>query len=394
MPLQIYNPRERALVRAADAVFAAASGVAKPFRRRARVPASQRILLLRLERIGDLVMALPGIAAVRHFAPSAEIDLVVGSWNADLARAIPSVNRVVTLDAQWLAREGRGLGMPALLRIASTWRARRYDLGINFEPDIRSNLLLGVAATQWAAGYRSAGGGALLDQALEYDPGAHTADNARRLVSAIFGAAAPSTVPVLSIPESERRRATTLIGSASRPLVAMHVSGGRAVKQWEPARFADVAQRLVSTRGATIIFSGAPTDAALIAQVSSRLPPGTHIDASKNISLLTLAALLEAADVMVTGDTGPMHVAAAVGTPIVAVFGPSDPRRYAPTGAFDTVVRVDLPCAPCNRIRLPPARCTGVIPDCLALIPADRVYEAVIGILDQCRRSTARGASA
>ena len=394
MPLQIYNPRERALVRAADAVLGAASTLAKPFRRRTRVTAPQRILLLRLERIGDLLMALPGIAAVRHFAPQAEIDLVVGSWNAELASAIPGVNRVISLDAAWLAREGEGLGMAALLRAATAWRRRRYDLAINFEPDIRSNLLLAASGARWTAGYHSAGGGALLDQALEYDPSAHTADNARRLVSALFGAAAPSATALLNIPESERRRARALVGSAARPLVAMHVNGGRAVKQWDPARFAAVAQRLALSRGATIVFTGAPADRPLIAQAASTLPPGSSIDASKDISLLTLAAILEQADVMVTGDTGPMHVAAAVGTPIVAVFGPSDPRRYAPRGALDVIVRVDLPCAPCNRIRLPPARCTGVIPDCLALIPADRVYDAVVGILDQCRPSTVRGASA
>ncbi len=78
-----------------------------------------------------------------------------------------------------------------------------------------------------------------------------------------------------------------------------------------------------------------------------------------------------------------MHLAAAVGTPIVAVFGPSDPRRYAPRGPIDRVVRIDLPCAPCNRIRLPPARCTGHIPDCLAFISVDRVLAAALDVLHE-----------
>ena len=181
MPLQIYDPRERALVGAADAALAAGAALARPFRRRVRPVAPQRILLFRLERIGDLLMALPGIAAVRQFAPQARIDLVVGSWNAELARAIPSVDRILTVDARWLARESEGLGLPALLRTAARWRAERYDLAINFEPDVRSNLMIAAAGARWTAGYRSAGGGALLDQALEYDPAAHTADNARRL---------------------------------------------------------------------------------------------------------------------------------------------------------------------------------------------------------------------
>jgi len=94
-------------------------------------------------------------------------------------------------------------------------------------------------------------------------------------------------------------------------------------------------------------------------------------------SLRELAALLKACEVVLTNDTGPMHLANAVGTPIVAVFGPSDPRRYAPRGVRDTVVRIDLPCSPCNRIRLPPVRCVGHTPDCLAGVEVARVLAAI-----------------
>src|SRR5829696_2529393 len=110
--LQIYDAHERALVAAADRLLAIGAAAARPFRRRRKSVSPQRILLLRLERIGDLVMVLPAIAAVRAFAPSARIELVVGSWNAALAGAIPSVDRVHRLDAQWLARDGGGLGVP------------------------------------------------------------------------------------------------------------------------------------------------------------------------------------------------------------------------------------------------------------------------------------------
>lgn len=383
--LQIYNRRERAFVGAADRLLVAATAVTRPFRRRTKPAAPNRILLLRLERIGDLVMTLPAIAAVRALAPSAHVDLVVGSWNAQLARALPAVNNVVTLDADWLARDGGGLGLAQLLKSAAGWRRSAHDLAINFEPDLRSNLLIAAAGAHWTAGYGSGGGGPLLDQPLDYDPSAHTTDNARRLVEAVFGAAAPrSTIPLIEISEQHRQRARTLLGSARRPLVAMHVSGGRPVKQWDPARFADVARRLVAGRGASILLTGSAADRPLIEQVTGTLPAGSVVEATSEPDLLTLAALLDEAELLITGDTGPMHIAAAVGTPIVAVFGASDPRRYAPRGALDRVVRVDLPCAPCNRIRLPPARCTGIIPDCLALISPDRVLDAAIQILDQC----------
>src|SRR4029079_9778357 len=136
---------------------------------------------------GDLLMALPAIADVQALAPQAEIDLVVGSWNATLARAVAQCRRVHTLDAAWLARGGHGLGMYSLLRAARGWRRERYDLAINFEPDARSNLLAASAGAAWSVEYLSGAGGALLDLALDYDAGAHTTDNARRLVAAALG---------------------------------------------------------------------------------------------------------------------------------------------------------------------------------------------------------------
>ncbi len=110
----------------------------------------QRILLLRLERIGDLLMSAPAIAAVRQFAPDAEIDLVVGSWNASIARLIPGLDRVETLDASWLSRGSGGGGMRALMAQARGWRARHYDLAINFEGDIRSHLLVALSGATGA----------------------------------------------------------------------------------------------------------------------------------------------------------------------------------------------------------------------------------------------------
>jgi ADP-heptose:LPS heptosyltransferase len=116
------------------------------------------------------------------------------------------------------------------------------------------------------------------------------------------------------------------------------------------------------------------------------LPAAYVVDVAGRLDLLTLAAVIERLDLLVTGDTGPMHLAVAVSTPVVAVFGPSDPARYAPRGPSDRIVRVDLPCSPCNRIRLPPARCVGHTPDCLASIATDSVFTTALSVLDESRR--------
>jgi ADP-heptose:LPS heptosyltransferase len=405
-PLQIYDRRERALVAAADRTLALGASIARPFRRRRAPEAPRRILLLRLERIGDLLMVLPAIAEVRARAREAEIDLVVGSWNANLAGAVDAIRGVHTLDAGWLARGSRGLGIFSLIRAARRWRAAQYDLVINFEPDIRTNLLAAASGARWTVGYGSGGGGALLDVALDFDPRAHTTDNANRLVAAALApartasAAAETQVesepgfevaPILIVPARAQENAARLIGDAQPPLVGGHVSGGRAIKQWPPERFADVARRVIDTTGGTIVLSGSADDRALVLGVKTMLPTRHVVDVADDRDLLTLAAILERLDLFITGDTGPMHLAAAVGTPIVAVFGPSDPVRYAPHGPLDRVIRVDLPCSPCNRIRLPPARCVGHTPDCLALLEADRVFAAASAVLEQVgRRQTVR----
>ena len=165
------------------------------------------------------------------------------------------------------------------------------------------------------------------------------------------------------------------------PTVGIHVSGGRAIKQWPEARFRDVAEWLIRERSAGIVLTGSAADRAQVEIVRSALPADRVCDLSSGVGLLTVAAAIAQLDLFVTGDTGPMHLAHAVGTPVVAVFGPSDPRRYAPRGVRDSVVRIDLPCSPCNRIRLPPARCTGHVPDCLAGITTAPVLAAIDEIL-------------
>lgn len=387
MALTIYDRRERALVGLADALLLPVS-----LRRLVRRPlthAPARILCLRLERIGDLLMTLPALAELRALAPQASIDLVAGSWNREIAEAIAGVSRVEIVDAEWLSRGGDGLSALAIARRAAAWRKRRYDLAINFEPDIRTNLALAACGAVRTAGFRSGGGGPLLDIAIEYDTSAHTADNALALVRAVFGGAATpdAAVASLQIPETARVEAARLIAPLGDGVrIGIHVSGGREVKQWPVARFREVAERLVRDRSAGIALTGTPADRALVDAVRTALPPERVVDLSSGPDLLTVAAVIQQLHLFVTGDTGPMHLAHAVGTPIVAVFGPSDPKRYAPRGVHDTVVRIDLPCSPCNRIRLPPERCIGHTPDCLAGIETAQVLAAIDDALRDAKR--------
>ena len=391
--LQINDRRDRTVVGAADLALKVIAPAIRLGRRPGVYP-PRRVLLLRLERIGDLLMSLEAIEDVRQAAPAAAIDLVVGSWNVDLARRIRGIQRVDTLDAAWLARESTGAPLGRLLQCARTWGARKYDLALNFEPDVRSNMLLAVSRAARTAGFASAGGGALLDVALEFDRGAHTTTNAQRLVAAVLDVPSRTRPATLELEAEERRRAAERTSRRKGPLIGIHVSGGRLIKQWDPRRVAELGLRLVSQHGATIVLTGSAADRALVAPVAATLNRGEVVNLAGELDLPSLAAVLEQLDVFISGDTGPMHIAAAVGTPVVAVFGPSDPVRYGPIHPIHRVVRVDLPCSPCNRIRLPPKRCAGHTPDCLTGVDPEMVYRAVERTLDRTGRPGTQIASA
>jgi ADP-heptose:LPS heptosyltransferase len=146
-----------------------------------------------------------------------------------------------------------------------------------------------------------------------------------------------------------------------------------------------VARELAASRGATIVLTGGDGDRALVDEVKRGLVGVPVVDAAGGLDVPTLAGVLARLDLFVTSDTGPMHLAAAVGTPVVALFGPAQPARYGPRASVERIVRVDLPCSPCGRVRLPPERCRGHVPDCMDGITVAAVLHAANALLDRDR---------
>lgn len=391
--LQIQDWRERWLVGCADAVLAPLAAVNGWRRGPAPEGPPRRVLLLRLERIGDLLMTLDALAAVRARAPAAEIRLVVGSWNAALARLLPAVDRVETIDAPWLSQEGTRSSPQELAARIRRWRRDDVDLAINFEPDVRSNALLAASGARRRVGYAAGGGGGFLTDVLPYDRSAHSAANALRLVDRALpdGGASPgvSAGPALRIPAEAETRAAGRLESCDRrgPVVGINPGAGRAIKEWPAARFAAAAAALAERDAATIVLLGSASETTTAAAVRDALPPHVRlVDLAGDAPLVDLAAVLRRLSVLLTADTGPMHLAAAVGTPVVGIFGPSDPVRYAPLSRRSAVVCADLWCRPCGRMRRPPRRCGHGTPDCLSGIRVEAVVDAARRLLHEPRR--------
>ena len=195
--------------------------------------------------------------------------------------------------------------------------------------------------------------------------------------------------PQLRVPAQSHARAAQLLAGHDRrgPLVGLNPGAGRSVKEWPPERFARAAADLAARDRATIVLLGSaaerPLGEAVRKHVGNDVP---LIDLVGRTPLVDLAAVLERIQVLVTGDTGPMHLAAAVGTPVVGIFGPTDPARYAPLIDGSAALHANLWCRPCHRTRRPPARCRHGIPDCLVGVGTDDVVTAIRSLQVLSRR--------
>jgi ADP-heptose:LPS heptosyltransferase len=373
---RIYDPRERVLLAGADAVLQGASWLfrLRPARDLPDVRRVERVLALRLDRLGDLVTTLPALELLRKALPDAEIELAVGSWNEPVARRLPFVDHVRVVDAPWSA-----WGKKARFRDAVDALGKGgIDLALDFQGDVRVILMMALAGARLRAGYGDTGGNYLLTHRGRWDEKRSWYDQNVDLVRALFPeiAAEAPIRPYNFVTDGDRSVAAGLLEVSKRPLVGIHPSAGRALKEWEAEKFAALADRLSDF--ATVVLTGAGSDRDLVDRVLAKTStrPATLL----GLPLPTFAAFIESLDAFVTGDTGPMHLSHAVGTPNVAIFGPSDPVRYGPDESLGLrrVVRSPVYCSPCNMIRRPPAECVRAItPECLSTVSVDPVLRAV-----------------
>lgn len=316
------------------------------------------ILIVKTSAIGDVIHTLPSLWSLREHFPNAQITWLVEESAADLLHGHPALNRVLVVRRKtWLndARAGRLSGaLRGVYQFIRQLRDTRYDLIIDFQGLIKSAIWVALAK-----GGRKVGFGRGMEHAEHsylvlnerlpaVDMNYHAIDRSLLLLKGIGVPAADLryTVPVSAVQESE---AVALLLTAgvreSDRLVAINPMGRWPTKLWEPASFAALADRL-QREGLCIVFTGGPQDRTALDEIC-RLMRSRSRRLDGKTSLNTLAAIYRRAEVLVTTDSGPMHLAAAVGTSVVALFGPTAPWRTGPYGANHVVLRADVSCSPC-----------------------------------------------
>lgn len=325
------------------------------------------ILLIKPGAIGDLLQLSPVARALRKKIAQAHITLLVGNEaSIDLFRHNPSVDEILVYDKRKAHRSWR-----TFLNLWQEMRRRRFALVVNFQRSNPKTWLLATAAFP--------------ARVLVY----HKAR--RRTVHAVenhLEAVAPLGIDPraadhrleLFLGDEEERWADSLTageGLVGRPLVALNLGASHPVNRWPVGYFAALAERLHTELGCGVLLVGGPQDRELADAVKTNIATPL-VDLVGRTTLLQLGAVLSRCAVVVSGDTGPMHLATAVGTRVIALFGASDPSRTGPVGEGHRVLQAaGVECVPCRK-----RTCKHAIPlECMERISVQDVFSAVSDVL-------------
>jgi lipopolysaccharide heptosyltransferase I len=338
----------------------------------------ERILLIKPSAVGDVIHTIPVLAKLRRRYPAARVDWLLTPAIADLLRHHPALSGVVLFDRQEYARSWRSLSAAAALGdLLGTLRRARYDLVIDLHGQFRSAVLCLASGAPVRIGFdrprdearrsgRSLPAAAYVHGWTGAREGAWLAYTHRLRIPTLDAHAVDRYLwvgPLLGldddppnfrtpVPAAARARIDALLaahGAADRPLALLVPGTIWETKHWPPERFAEVARHFAATRRA-VVLAGSAKDHGRCRAVAAACPGAC--DLSGQTTLSELAALVERASVCVTNDSGSMHLAVALGRPVVSVFGPTDPVWIGPYGRPGAVVRADLPCSPCYLRRL------------------------------------------
>ncbi len=340
----------------------------------------KRILVIRLDRLGDVILSTPVLDALRRKFPHAFIAMMVRPACRDVVEGNPHLNEVIVYEKESAHRTIRGT-----IRFAWALRRDAFDTALVLHPSNRSHWIPWLAGIPRRIGYdrKSAW---LLTHRLPHrkqEGEQHEARYALDMLQ-IFGVTPEVPQPFVPIHPEAAKRIDALFGQrairSTERLVAIHPSASCVSKRWMPERFAEVADRLIAEHGIRVCVIGdeaAGTHAQ--AMVGAMRRPALNLVGQVSVS--ELAALLTRCELLISNDSGPVHVAAAVGTPVVDIFGRNQrglsPQRWGPLGEGHVVLHKEVGCVTCL------AHNCDIDFLCLTSLSAEEVYRAAVTILER-----------
>src|SRR5438067_7358157 len=339
----------------------------------------KRVLVVRLRSIGDTVLATPSLDALRRFLPDAQIDIRLESWVAPVLEGFDAMDNIITVERGSTASRAR---------VARRLRAARYDVAYNLHGGTTATILIRAAGARHRVGFSSYQYSRLLNHAAppptEIWGMAKTHSVEQQLALLGWTGVPVSDRPPtrLTVTEqaassvAERLRAAHV--DEAKPLALIHPAAAFDTKQWATANFARVIEDL-SVRGFNCVTIAAPNEQQVITNLIEHT--SARLTAFTDLSLPEVTALAARSRLFVGNDSGIAHIAAAIRTPSVVIFGSSNVAHWRPwTVAPAEIVREELPCQPC-----PGYFCAEFdAPECIRRVTVERVTAVVAHMLEEC----------
>jgi len=350
----------------------------------------RRALVIKLRHHGDVLLAAPVISMLKRVAPQCEVDALVYNDTAPMLEGHPALAQLHSIDRNW-KRQGLGRQAVAEWRLISALRARHYDLVVHLSVHTRGAWLVRLLRPRWSVAPRSRTGFWTNSFTHLYpaqsDPQRHTVDTNLDSLRVLGLEPTPADMRVTLAPGAKAEaRITELLTEHGLPaggFVHVHPASRWAFKCWPAEKVAALCDALAA-KGWPIVLTSAPEakEMALIADVlaardKNAASPAPTLDLSGQLSLKELAALTAQARLFVGVDSAPMHMAAAMGAPVVAIFGPSGDREWGPwdevgKNRHRVVASMTHPCRPCGM-----AGCNdSKVSACLTTLPVAQVQAA------------------
>ncbi len=340
----------------------------------------QRVLIRAPNWLGDAVMFAPALAAIRNAFPQWHLSLLAKPASAALFDRSPNIDEVVVYQDP-----GIHSGWCGLLKLSRDLKKMEYDLAVLFQNAIGGAVVTYLAGIPIRIGYDTDGRGGLLTNPIACPRQANRESlvNYFRGLLPTLGIIPEESVPELHTTSGEDKHAVAMLaayGFCSTDLLIGLNPGSvyGTAKRWSFRRYAAVVDNLVSVTGAKIVIFGGRGEEELGLQIAKAMKARPILLSGKT-SVRELMALLKCCHVLLTNDTGPMHMASALGVPVVAVFGPTDPRATAPSGTQHALVTAMIGCSPCL------LRACPIDHVCMNGIEEQEVFGAAMMLLKRAR---------
>jgi 3-deoxy-D-manno-octulosonic-acid transferase/heptosyltransferase-1 len=314
------------------------------------------ILIVKLSAIGDVIHTLPSLAALRKAYPDANISWVVEETAAPIVKGNPYIDTLIisrrkTWSENLKKRKHMGETLKEIKMFIKKLRQRPYDIVIDFNGLLKSAILVFISGSQRKIGYNSFQelSGLFYNEKIYENMNIHAVDRYLDFVR-YLGIACDNPEFYLPVSPADVEAVDTLLSnsdiSRDKKFIAISpMSFAGETRLWYEDRFAALADRIISELKTEVVFTGNGSG-GMIDRIQSMMT-NKALNLEGKTSLLELAHLYKRAELLITPDSGPMHIAAAVGTPVIALFGPSAYWRTGPYGQGHTIIRTNLPCSPC-----------------------------------------------